>query len=408
MSLIVAKFGGSSVATMERIKAIAQRIKKMQSEGNDIAVVVSAMGDTTDDLIELAKATGSKLSGREMDMLLATGEQQSAALLALTLNNLGCDAISLTGWQAGIISDSTYRKAKISDIDTNRIKTELQSGKIVIIAGFQGITPGGDITTLGRGGSDTTAVAIAAGLGAERCQIFTDVDGVFTADPRIVTDARKLSFISYEEMLEMAILGALVMHPRAVECAMLNNIDVEVLSSFNNNPGTIITEVGNMEQDRVVSGIAHDLNCAKIAIFDVPDQPGIAKTLFKALAEGGINVDMVIQSAMRNNHNDIAFTIGRDELTKALPVVEALVKKIGASDFAYGDRVAKVSIIGAGMQTNPGVAADMFEALADEEINIHMISTSEIRVSCIIDEEQTKKAVLALHNKFNLNETEQN
>ncbi len=408
MSLIVTKFGGSSVATIERFKAIAQRIKKMQDEGNEIVVVVSAMGDTTDDLIELAKATGSKLSGREMDMLLATGEQQSAALLALTLNNLGCDAISLTGWQAGIISDSTYRKAKISDIDTNRIKTELQSGKIVIIAGFQGITPGGDITTLGRGGSDTTAVAIAAGLGADRCQIFTDVDGVFTADPRIVPDARKLSFISYEEMLEMAILGALVMQPRAVECAMLNNIDVEVLNSFNNNPGTIITEVGNMEQDRVVSGIAHDLNCAKIAIFDVPDQPGIAKTLFKALAEGGINVDMVIQSAMRNNHNDIAFTIDRDELPKALPVVEALVKKIGASDYAYGDKVAKVSIIGAGMQTNPGVAADMFEALADEDINIHMISTSEIRVSCIIDEEQTKKAVLALHNKFNLNETEQN
>jgi len=380
----------------------------MQAEGDDIAVVVSAMGDTTDDLIKLAKATGSNLNGREMDMLLATGEQQSAALLALTLNNMGCDAISLTGWQAGIISDSTYRKAKISDIETNRIKMELQSGKIIIIAGFQGITPDGDITTLGRGGSDTTAVAIAAGLQADRCQIFTDVDGVFTADPRIVPDARKLSFISYEEMLEMAILGALVMQPRAVECAMLNNIDVEVLSSFNDKPGTIITEVGNMEQDRVVSGIAHDLNCAKIAIFDVPDQPGIAKTLFKALADGRINVDMVIQSAMRNNHNDIAFTIDRDELGKALPVVEALVKKIGASDYAYGDKIAKVSIIGAGMQTNPGVAADMFEALADEDINIDMISTSEIRVSCIIDEDQTKKAVLALHKKFKLNELEQN
>ncbi|HNX29285.1 MAG TPA: aspartate kinase [Syntrophomonadaceae bacterium] len=408
MSLIVAKFGGSSVATIERIKDIARRIKDMQAEGDDIAVVVSAMGDTTDDLIKLAKATGSNLNGREMDMLLATGEQQSAALLALTLNNMGCDAISLTGWQAGIISDSTYRKAKISDIETNRIKMELQSGKIIIIAGFQGITPDGDITTLGRGGSDTTAVAIAAGLQADRCQIFTDVDGVFTADPRIVPDARKLSFISYEEMLEMAILGALVMQPRAVECAMLNNIDVEVLSSFNDKPGTIITEVGNMEQDRVVSGIAHDLNCAKIAIFDVPDQPGIAKTLFKALADGRINVDMVIQSAMRNNHNDIAFTIDRDELGKALPVVEALVKKIGASDYAYGDKIAKVSIIGAGMQTNPGVAADMFEALADEDINIDMISTSEIRVSCIIDEDQTKKAVLALHKKFKLNELEQN
>lgn len=402
MSLIVAKFGGSSVANIDRIKAIAQRIKIMQAQGNNMVIVVSAMGDTTDELIELAKATGGELSGREMDMLLATGEQQSAALLALTLNNAGCDAISLTGWQAGVISDSTYRKAKISDIDTNRISTELEQGKIVIIAGFQGITPGGDITTLGRGGSDTSAVAIAVGMQADRCQIYTDVDGVYTADPRIVSEARKLQFISYDEMLEMAILGAMIMQPRAVECAMLNNMDVEVLSSFNNNPGTIITEVSNMEQDRVVSGVAHDLNCAKIAIFDVPDQPGIAKTLFKALAEGGINVDMVIQSAMRDNHNDIAFTIGRDELPKALPVVEELVKKIGASDYAYGDKVAKVSIIGAGMQSNPGVAADMFEALADEGINIDMISTSEIRVSCIINEEQTKQAVLALHKKFEM------
>ena len=404
MSLIVAKFGGSSVASIEKIKNIALRIKDMREQGNDVTIIVSAMGDTTDELIAMAKATGSDLSGREMDMLLATGEQQSAALLALTLKNIGCDAISLTGWQAGISSDSTYNKAKISDIDTNRIKTELQNGRTVIIAGFQGVSPGGDITTLGRGGSDTSAVAIAAGLQADRCLIFTDVEGVYTADPRIVPDARKLSFIAYEEMLEMAILGALVMQPRAVECAMLNNIDVEVLSSFCNNPGTIITEVGNMEQHKVVSGVAHDLNCAKFAIFDVPDQPGIAKTLFKALADGGINVDMVIQSAMRNTHNAIAFPLDRDDLSKAIPVVEALTKKIGASGSDYGDNVAKVSIVGAGMQTNPGVAADMFEALADEDINIHMISTSEIRVSCIIDEEQTKKAVLALHKKFALNE----
>jgi aspartate kinase len=406
LSLIVAKFGGSSVASIEKIKNIAQRIKDMRDQGNNVAVVVSAMGDTTDDLIALAKATGGDLSGREMDMLLATGEQQSAALLALTLKNMGCDAVSLTGWQAGIMSDSTYNKAKISDIDTNRIMAELNNGKTVIIAGFQGISPGGDITTLGRGGSDTSAVAIAAGLKADRCLIFTDVEGVFTADPRIVPDARKLSSIAYEEMLEMAILGAAVMQPRAVECAMQNNIDVEVLCSFKNNPGTIITEVSNMEKQKVVSGVAHDYNCAKVAIFDVPDQPGIAKTLFKALAEGGINVDMVIQSAMRNNHNDIAFTIERDDLSKALPVVNELVKKIGASGCSFGDKVAKVSIVGAGMQTNPGVAADMFEALADEDINIHMISTSEIRVSCIIDEELTQKAVLALHKKFALSELE--
>lgn len=406
MSLIVTKFGGSSVASIEKIKNIALRIHDMRCQGNNVVVVVSAMGDTTDDLIKLARAAGSDLSGREMDMLLATGEQQSAALVAIALKSIGCDAISLTGWQAGIMSDASYNKAKISDIDTNRIMAELDNGRTVIIAGFQGISPGGDITTLGRGGSDTSAVAIAAGLKAQRCLIFTDVEGVYTADPRLVPDARKLSFIAYEEMLEMAILGALVMQPRAVECAMQNKIDIEVLCSFSHNPGTIITEVGNMEQQRVVSGVAHDRNCAKVAIFDVPDQPGIAKTLFKALAEGGINVDMVIQSAMRNNHNDIAFTIERDDLGKALPVVNKLVEKIGASGCSFGDQVAKVSIVGAGMQTNPGVAAAMFEALADEDINIHMISTSEIRVSCIIDEEYVQKAVLALHKKFSLSEQE--
>ncbi|HEX3012377.1 MAG TPA: aspartate kinase [Syntrophomonadaceae bacterium] len=403
MALLVTKFGGSSVANMEKIKNVALRIKSLKEQGNSIVTVVSAMGDTTDELIDLASATGGSECCREMDMLLATGEQQTAALLALTLNGTGCPAISLAGWQAGIESDSSFRKARISGIHPDRIEDELALGNVVVIAGFQGISPEGDITTLGRGGSDTTAVALAASLKAERCLIFTDVDGVYTADPRIVKDASKLSTISYEEMLEMASLGAVVLQPRAAECAMQYNIEVEILSSFNNNPGTILTEVENMEKQRMVSGVAHDLNCARFALFDVPDQPGVAKNLFKALARHGINVDMVIQSAMRENRNDIAFTIEENDLNKAIPVVEELVKFLGASGMNYGNDVAKVSIVGAGMQSNPGVAADMFEALADEGINIHMISTSEIKVSCLIDEAQTELAVQALHRKFQLN-----
>lgn len=402
MALLVTKFGGSSVASIEKIKNIAARVKKMQEEGNELVVVVSAMGDTTDELIELAKQTGSNLNSREMDMLLATGEQQSAALLALTLQGLGVSAISLTGWQAGISSDSNYSKAKICDIHAERIINEVKSGKIVVVAGFQGISPDGNITTLGRGGSDTTAVALAAELGAEKCLIFTDVDGVYTADPRIVKNARKLSYIGYEEMLELASLGAGVLQPRAVEFAMLYKVDVEVLCSFNNNPGTLVTEVNTMEKQRVVSGVADDTNCAKIALFDVPDKPGVAMKLFKALAENAINVDMVIQSAMRNDRNDIAFTIESNDLSRALPVVERLVEELGASGMYYGDDVAKVSIVGAGMQSNPGVAADMFEALANANINIHMISTSEIKISCIIDRDKINEAVQVLHEKFQL------
>ncbi len=406
MSLIVAKFGGSSVASVEKIRNIAKRLKEIRNKGNDLVVVVSAMGDTTDELIKLAGKTGDELCHREMDMLLATGEQQSAALLALTLKNMGCEAISLTGWQAGIESDSAYSKARIAGIKNERIKKELSSGNIVIIAGFQGIAPNGDITTLGRGGSDTSAVALAASLQAQSCKIFTDVDGVFTADPRIVKEARKISRISYEEMLELASLGAGVMQPRAVEFAMMYSIDVEVLSSFNFNSGTIITEVNNMEKQKVISGVASDTNCAKIALFDVPDKPGIAKLLFKGLAEHGINVDMVIQSAMRENRNDIAFTVEEDDLPKTLPVVKDLMHKISASGMSCGKDVAKVSIVGAGMQSNPGVAAKMFETLADENINIHMISTSEIRISCIIDKSQVETALKALHREFELDKVD--
>ncbi|HZK44299.1 MAG TPA: aspartate kinase [Syntrophomonadaceae bacterium] len=406
LALLVTKFGGSSVASMEKIKQISHKIKSLQEEGNQIVVVVSAMGDTTDGLIELAESTGSNLNNREMDMLLATGEQQSAALLALALQGLGCKAISLTGWQAGIASDGNHCKAKISKITTERIMQEIDSGNIVVIAGFQGLSPDRNITTLGRGGSDTTAVAIAAAIEAKRCLIYTDVDGVYTSDPRIVEKAQKLARISYEEMLELASLGAGILQPRAVEFAMLYKVDVEVLSSFNHTPGTLVTEVDNMEDHRLVSGVADDVNCAKIALFDVPDKPGVAMTLFKTLAKHGINVDMVIQSAMRNSRNDIAFTIESNDLSKAIPVVEKLVEQIGASGMSYGDKVAKVSIVGAGMQSNTGVAADMFEALADANINIHMISTSEIKVSCIVDEENIKTAVRVLHEKFELDKVE--
>ncbi|MGI6453829.1 MAG: aspartate kinase [Syntrophomonadaceae bacterium] len=406
MALIVSKFGGSSVASIERIRKVALRCKKMCAEGNSMVVVVSAMGDTTDELIALARSASKRVPERELDMLLATGEQQSAALLAITLNGMGCKAVSLTGWQAGIRSDSTFFRAKIKKIETERIKTELDQGKIVVIAGFQGITADNDITTLGRGGSDTTAVALAAALEAEKCIIFTDVAGVFTADPRIVKEARKLSQISYEEMLELATLGAAVLQPRAAELAMLYNVDVEVRSSFTFDPGTIITEVAKMENQRPVIGITHDLNCAKIALFDVPDRPGVAKLLFGELAKNKINVDMVIQSAMRDNRNDIAFTVEKNDIERVLPVVEDLVQKISASGMSYGADVAKVSIVGAGMQSNIGVVAAMFEALADEGINIQMISTSEIRVSCIIEDKMIEKAVMALHKKFELDKAD--
>lgn len=406
MALLICKFGGSSVASIEKIKNVALRLKDMQSQGNELVVVVSAMGDTTDELLALAGDIGDRHSAREMDMLLTTGEQQSAALLSMTLNSLKCPAVSLCGWQAGIKTDGVHSKARITGIKPERIHNELSCGSIVVIAGFQGLSTEQNLTTLGRGGSDTTAVALAAALGADRCLIFTDVNGVYTADPRIVEEARKIDRISYEEMLEMASLGAGVLQPRAAEFAMHYSVDVEVLNTFNTEAGTIITEVGKMEKQRIVSGIAHDLNVARIALFDVPDQPGVAMTIFKVLADSKINVDMVIQGGMRSNRNDIAFTIERDELDKALPLVNEVVAEIGASGMSYGKDVAKVSIVGAGMQSNPGVAASMFEALADANINIHMISTSEIKVSCIIDETEVDQAVQALHDKFRLYETE--
>lgn len=402
MALLVCKFGGSSVADIDKIRRIADKLMALQAAGHQPVVVVSAMGDTTDELLELAHATGEHQEQRELDMLLATGEQQSASLLAMSLSAAGCPALSLTGWQAGIFTDDVYSKARISDIDPRRIEAELAAGKVVVVAGFQGVAPNGDITTLGRGGSDTSAVALAASLGAERCLIFTDVEGVYTADPRIEPRASKLRQISYEEMLEIASVGAVVLQPRAAEFAMNYRVEVEVLSSFADKPGTIITEVNRMDKVRTVSGVAHDFNVAKIAIFDVPDQPGIAGKIFRMMADNAISVDMVIQSQMKGGRNDIAFTIERQELERALPLVDRIVQEIGAHGMSYGDDVAKISIVGAGMQNKPGVAAEMFEVLAANGINIQMISTSEIKISCIIDEAQAAQAVQALHQCFEL------
>ena len=402
--LVVQKYGGSSVANADRIRRVARRIAGVQGEGHSVVVVVSAMGDTTDDLIQLVREITDNPPDREMDVILSTGEQVSIALLTMALKDLGKKAVSLTGAQAGILTDNAHTKARILEVDASRIKKELVKGNIVVAAGFQGVNDLNDITTLGRGGSDTTAVALAAALKADLCEIYTDVDGVYTADPRVVPEAQRLDAVSYDEMLELANLGAVVLHPRSVELAMRYGIPLHVRSSFNDNPGTIIKEVENMEKALVVTGVAYDLNVAKIGLFNVYDRPGIAFRLFKALADEKINVDMIVQSAMRDGRNDISFTCTQVDLKKALEVVGRLHGEIGADGYTGDDQVAKVSIVGAGMVSNPGVAAKMFEALSENNINIEMISTSEIKVSCIIKADDAVKAVKVLHEKFNLAE----
>lgn len=396
------KFGGSSVANPERIKNVAQRVVKTSKEGNQVVVVVSAMGDTTDDMIALSKQITASPNPREYDLLLATGEQISISLLTMAIHELGYKAIALTGPQAGIITSDNYNKARISQVNASRIVKELEQGQIVVVAGFQGCREDGEITTLGRGGSDTTAVALAAALKADLCEIYTDVDGVYSADPRVVPKAQKLAKISYDEMLELASLGAVVLQPRSVELAKQYAVKLMVRSSFNENVGTLVWEESNMEKDMIVTGVAHDLNTAKMTIFDVPDVPGIAQTLFTALAKEQINVDMIVQSNSRNEHNDISFTIEKADIRKALDIVENVKNQIGAQKITYDDAVAKVSIVGAGMISHPGVAAKMFEALAKENINIQLISTSEIKVSCIIDSKDAEKAVQAIHTSFGL------
>lgn len=402
MAFIVQKYGGSSVANAERINNVAQKIKRTYLDGNKVVVVVSARGDTTDDLIQMSKEISENPSPREMDMLLATGEQISIALLAMALEAINVPAISLTGPQAGIITDCFHSKAKIKNISSDRVNQELEKKQVVIVAGFQGVTSDNEITTLGRGGSDTTAVALAIALKADVCEIYTDVNGVYTTDPRVVKNAKKINVISYDEMLELASLGAVVLHPRSVELGKIYKIPIHVRSSFSQDEGTLVMEVEKMEKDIVVTGVAYDLNVVKFGVFDVQDKPGNAFKIFSALAENKINVDMIIQSAMRNNVNDIAFTSTKDDLHKVNAILDKLVEQVGASGYSYDENVAKVSIVGAGMVSSPGVAAKMFETLANGNINIEMITTSEIKVSCVIKAEEATRAVQLLHQGFNL------
>jgi aspartate kinase len=402
MALIVQKYGGSSVADADRIKNVARRIARAKDAGHDVVVVVSAMGDTTDDLIKLAYQVCEQPSERELDVLLSTGEIVSSTLLAMALQGLNYKAISLTGAQAGIETDSSHSRARILRVDAKRVIKELKKGNIVIVAGFQGVTKDMDITTLGRGGSDTTAVALAASLGAELCEIYTDVEGVYTADPRIVPEARKIDQIGYEEMLELATYGAKVMHNRAVELGWLYNVRILVASSFSDSPGTLICKEASMETRNKVTGIAHDTNVAKITIIGVPDHPGVAAAIFEPLARANINVDTIVQNASVNNITDLTFTVARSDMVKAMSIVEPVAKSIGAKQCVSDPTLAKVSIVGTGMQNTPGYAARMFRALYQQGINIQLITTSEIRITCIIAENRVVDAVRALHQAFEL------
>jgi len=402
MALIVQKYGGSSVADADKIKNVARRIAETKDEGNEVVVVVSAMGNTTDELIELAGQVSQQPSERELDLLLSTGEIVSSTLLAMALKALGYEAISLTGAQAGIRTDSVYSRARIQRVDPERIISELDKGNIVIVAGFQGITDEMDITTLGRGGSDTTAVALAVSLGAEVCQIYTDVEGVYTADPRLVPEAQKLAEIGYEEMLELATYGAKVTHPRAVELGELFNVPILVASSFSDKPGTLIHGGVSMEVRNKARGIAHDLDVAKITVVGVPDRPGIAASIFEPLAKANISVDTIVQNASINNITDLTFTVAKSQLSKAMEVVKPICDSMGARECQSDAKLGKVSIIGTGMQNTPGFAARMFGALSEQGINIQLITTSEIRITCIIDEARVKDAVHALHRAFEL------
>lgn len=401
MSLIVQKFGGSSVRDAERVMNVARRVIETYKAGNDVVVVVSAQGDTTDDLIDKAKEINPKASKREMDMLLSTGEQISIALLAMAIQSLGVNAISLTGWQVGMKTDSKYGMARIKTIDGERIRNELDKNNIVIVAGFQGINKYDDITTLGRGGSDTTAVAIAAALHADLCEIYTDVDGVYTTDPRIVPEAKKLDEVSFDEMLELASLGANVLHNRSVEMAKKYNVNMSVRSSLNKNEGTYVKEESKVEKT-LVRGVARDNDVARVAVCNLKDEPGIAFKIFSHLAKKGINVDIILQSIGREGYKDISFTVTEDNAQKVEEILMAEKEYLGFEDIKISTQFAKVSIVGSGMVNNPGVASVMFEALYDANINIHMISTSEIKVSVLVNKNNADAAVRAIHAKFNL------
>ena len=400
MSLIVQKFGGSSVADANKLRNVARIITDTYQRGNDVVVVLSAQGDTTDDLIEKAKELNPHASKREMDMLLSTGEQISISLCAMCIESMGYQAISLTGWQAGMLTDSSYSNARIKRVRTERIQKELDKRKIVLVAGFQGINKYDDITTLGRGGSDTSAVALAAALHADLCQIYTDVDGVYTADPRSVTGAKKLEEITFDEMLELASLGAQVLHNSSVEMAKRYNVNLEVLSSFSGNPGTKVKEVVKTMEKTHVSGVAKDKNVARIALVGLADQPGIAFKIFSLLAKENINVDIILQSIGRDGSKDISFTVARGDSQRAREVMEENKEVIGCKSVELNDQIAKISVVGAGMANNAGVACKMFEALFSAGININMISTSEIKVSVLVDERDAERAVQAVHDRF--------
>ncbi len=408
MGLIVQKYGGTSVGDADKIVNVAHRIAEAKNRGDSVVVVVSAMGDSTDELIRLAHTVSPSPELRELDLLLSTGELVSSTLLAMALKTLGCDAISLSGSQAGIRTDTMYGRARIDSIDTSRVKKELESGRLVVVAGFQGVSDNQDVTTLGRGGSDTTAVALAAALGAERCEIYTDVDGIYTADPRIVPEARKMVEIGYQEMLELASYGA-KMHPRSIELGAVFNVPIYVASSFGDVPGTIIhgePDGSQMENRIKVTGIALNTNVAKITVRSVPDRPGVAAALFEPLAQVGISVDTIVQNTSVDRTTDISFTVNRTDLPKAETEVKRVMNEFGSSSMVTDTSLAAVSVVGSGMQNTPGYASRMFRVLADGNINIDMITTSEIRISCIIQEDQAQEAVRLLHRDFQLDQGE--
>lgn len=397
--LIVKKFGGTSVANVERIRNAAKKIVEEYDRGNKVIVVLSAQGDTTDELIEKAKEINPNASKRELDMLISTGEQQSVALMAMAIHQMDYPAISLNAVQCGIRSTSVHSNSRIIDIDLNRINSELDKKNIVIITGFQGINQYGDITTLGRGGSDTSAVALAATLKADICEIYTDVDGVYTGDPRIIKNAKKLNEISYDEMLELASLGAKVLHNRSVELAKKYNVNLVVRSSLNDCEGTEVKE-GNLVEKMIVTGVAVDKNVARVSIIGVKDEPGTAFKIFSMLSKHKVSVDIILQSIGRQNTKDISFTVTRDELQTTLKAIEELEGKVTYEDMSYSDSVAKVSIVGAGMDINSGVASDLFEALYSSAVNVNMISTSEIKISVLVEENDAERAANAIHDKF--------
>jgi aspartate kinase len=402
MALIVQKYGGTSVGSVERITHVANKVKAFRDRGDDVVVVVSAMSGETNRLLELARGINPELDPRETDVLLSTGEQVTIALLSMALKSLGCDACSYTGAQVHILTDSTHNKARILDIDESKIRRDLDRGRVVVVAGFQGVDEHGSITTLGRGGSDTTAVALAAALKADECQIYTDVDGVYTTDPRVVPEARRLERITFEEMLEMASLGSKVLQIRSVEFAGKYNVPLRVLSSFEDGPGTLITYEEEGMEEALISGIAFNRDEAKLTIQGVPDQPGVAHRILGPIGDANIEVDMIVQNVGADDTTDFTFTVHRNDYNRTIKVLEKVAKEIGAREVAGDEKIVKISLVGVGMRSHAGIASTMFAALAKEGINIRMISTSEIKISVVVDEKYLELGVRALHSEFNL------